>query len=88
MKAVEGLSSKWILLSTKLGLKKSCLDRIKSDHPGDVRMCLYDAMGEWLSMNYDHQRHGRPSWRKLAEAVRTEDYALFEKIVRSHSSQS
>ena len=84
MKAVEDLASKWRPLSTKLGIKKSCLDRIKHDHSGDARMCLYDALGEWLNMNYDHQRHGRPSWRKLAEAVKTEDYALFERIVKSH----
>ena len=85
LNAVESISSKWRLLFSKLGIRRSTLERIKHDHPGDAKMCLYDALGEWLSMNYDHQRHGRPSWRKLAEAVRTEDYALFERIVKSHT---
>ena len=78
--AVEIISSQWSLLCTKLGVKQSSLDLIKRNHPGDAKMGLYEALGEWLRLNYDHQRHGRPSWRRLAEAVSSLDYGLFEKI--------
>ena len=78
--AVETLSSQWKLLSTKLRIKSSSLDIIQHNHPGDAKMCLYEALEEWLRLNYDHQRHGRPSWRRLAEAVKSLDYRLFEKI--------
>ena len=82
--AVEALASKWRRLSTKLRLKESTLDVIECNNPGDVDGCLHKALGEWLKLNYDHQRHGRPSWRRLAEAVSSLDYALSEKIATTH----
>jgi len=88
LNAVEPLSARWRLLSSKLGLPESALDVIECDHPGDAKTCLYKALGEWLRQNYDHQRHGRPSWRRLAEAVCTLDYGLFEKIAKAHMHNS
>ena len=82
--AVEPLASKWRIFSTKLRLKESTLDVIESNNPADVVVCLHKALGEWLKLNYDHQRHGRPSWRRLAEAVSSLDYALSEKIATAH----
>ncbi len=69
----------------KLRVKESSLDVIERNYPSDVQTCLYKALGEWLRLNYNHQRHGRPSWRRLAEAVRTLDYGLFEKMINKHS---
>ena len=83
--AVETLSSEWRLLSTKLRIKESTLDVIERNYPTNVQTCLYKALGEWLRLNYDHQRHGRPSWRRLAEAMRSLDYGLFEKITEMYS---
>ena len=82
--AVGPLASKWRRLSTKLRLKENTLDMIKSNNPEDVVDCLHDALVEWLKLNYDHQRHGRPSWRRLAEAVSSLDYGLSEKITTKH----
>ena len=81
---VESLSSKWKLLSTKLRIKESSLSIIEKNNPSDVQTCLYKALGEWLKLNYDHQKYGRPSWRRLAKAVKTLDSALFERIAKSH----
>lgn len=83
--AVKTLSSQWILLSLELGLKQSTLDEIESDNPGSVKICLCRALGEWLRLNYNHQRHGRPSWKKLAEAVQTLDFELSEHIANDHT---
>ena len=54
---VEPLSARWRQLATKLRLKESALDVIERDHPGDARTCLHMAMGEWLRLNYDLQKH-------------------------------
>ena len=81
--AVETISAKWSLLCTKLGVKQSSLDLIRRNYLGDAKMCLYEALGEWLRLNYDHQRHGRPSWRRLAEAVKSLDYRLYEQIAKT-----
>ena len=81
---VESLSSRWRLLSMKLGVKESSLDTIERNYPSDVQTCLYKALGEWLRLNYNHQRHGRPSWRRLAEAVSSIDCALSENIAKRH----
>ena len=82
--AIEPLASKWRILTTKLRLKESTLDIIEHNNPGDVIACLHKALGEWLRLNYDHKRHGRPSWRRLAEAVSSVDYRLSEKIATMH----
>ena len=82
--AVESLSGKWKMLSTKLGIKTSSIDVIEHNHPGDVKACLYDALVDWLKMNYDHQRHERPSWERLAKAVKSLDSGLFEQINMQH----
>ena len=80
LNAVEKLSAKWRLLSVELGIGESTLDLIEHDHSGDAKMCLYKVLGEWLKLNYDVEMHGRPSWRRLAEAVKSLDCTLFEKI--------
>ena len=87
LEAVETLSSKWRLLCVRLGIRESSLDIIQRNHPHDVESCLYDALREWLKCNYDYQRHGRPSWRRLAKVVRKMDCALFEAIVKDHKSE-
>ena len=81
---VEPLSGKWRRFSAKLGIPNSSLDTIESNHR-DVAECLYRALVEWLKLNYDYQKHGRPSWEKLAAAVKAIDNALYERIARKHN---
>ena len=85
LNAVEKLSAKWRLLSVELGIEESTLDLIERDNSGDAKMCLYKVLGEWLKLTYDVEMHGRPSWRRLAEAVKSLDRTLFEKIATEHS---
>ena len=77
--SVESLAAQWRILSTMLRLKEPSLAAIKGEHR-DVRTCLSKALIEWLKRNYNHKEHGRPSWRRLAQAVKDLDNALFEKI--------
>lgn len=82
--SVETLSSQWILLTTKLGVKMSSLELIEQNYPRDAKMCLCKALGEWLKLNYKYQRYGRPSWKRLVEAVKNLDSKLFEDLAKKH----
>ena len=82
---VEDLAASWRLLFCKLGIKEeSSLAVIEKNSPGDVKTCFYEALKEWLRLNYDYQRHGRPTWRRLAEVVLTISKAVSERIVKKH----
>ena len=48
---------------------------------------LNEALKEWLKLNYNHLKYGRPSWRRLAEAVQSLDYGIFEVIARNHAGE-
>ena len=85
MDAVEPLASEWRRLSTKLRLRETILDAIERNNPGNVGACLHKALGEWLRLNYNYQRHGEPSWRRLAEAVSSLDKGLSIRIATMHS---
>ena len=71
-----------------LRIEDHSLDLIEQNHSGDSETCLYQALREWLKLNYNYQKHGKPSWRRLAEAVWSMDKALFEKIVHNHAHTS
>ena len=88
LEAVKSLSARWRIFCVMLRIKEHSLELIEQNHSGDSETCLYKALGEWLRLNYDYQKHGRPSWRRLAEAVWSMDKALFEKIVKDHAYTS
>ena len=83
---VEKLSSRWKLLATKLRLRNHAVENIQ-ENCSDVMSSLNEALKEWLKLNYNHQKYGRPSWRRLADAVRSLDYGLFEEIARNHAGE-
>ena len=43
---------------------------------------------EWLRLNYNVKKFGRPSWRKLAEAVATINMRLFHTIADEHTIET
>ena len=83
---MEDLSPKWNLLAIKLRLKIHTIENIQQKY-GDGLNSLTEALKEWLKLNYNHERYGRPSWQRLAEAVRSLDYGLFEEIARNHGGE-
>ena len=66
---VADVAPKWGDVSLRLGLQKSRVETIETDHPGDSSACLREALTDWLRRNYDTQRFGVPLLRKLVEAV-------------------
>ena len=83
---MEKLSPKWKLLATKLRLRNHAVENIQ-ENCSDVMSSLNEALKEWLKLNYNHPKYGRPSWRRLAEAVRSLDYGIFEVIARNHAGE-
>ena len=82
--AVETLSAKWEVLATKLRIQQHAVEAIKKNNPGDVDVCLNIMLRQWLKLNYDYQKYGRPSWRIIAKSVQRMDPGLFEEIAKDH----
>ena len=78
------LASKWQLLSTYLGLKLSIVDRIKSDFSGDSLGCWNEALKEWIKMNYNTEKFGKPSWKTLLKAIAKIDKLQFNRLATKH----
>lgn len=74
------MSAKWKLLCIKLKIKPATRDTIEVNNHCDAVSCLCAVLEEWLKLNYDYERHGKPSYKKLAEVVQNIDGALCEKI--------
>ena len=80
----SSLASKWQQLSTYLGLKLSIIDRIKSDFPSDNLRCWSEGLKEWIKMNYNIQRYGKPSWKTLLKAIARVDNLCFKRLAIEH----
>ena len=81
---VETLSANWEVLATKLRIQQHTVEAIKENHRGNVYVCLIKMLEQWLKLNYDYQKYGRPSWRVIAKSVQRMDPGLFEEIARDH----
>lgn len=83
----SALASKWQQLSALLGLKISLIDCIRNDNPGDSLGCWSDALKEWIKMNYNTEKFGKPSWRTLLKAIAKVDKLRFKQLAAEHSSE-
>ncbi len=81
-------TGRWRTLATNLRLKDSSMDTIKADNSNDVVRCLQLALTDWLKLNYNYEKSGKPSWKKLAKAMRPLDGNIFEKIVSKFPGNS
>ncbi len=75
---------KWRTLATHLRLGVTSMDTIEADNNNNVGMRLQCALTDWLKLNYNYGKHGRPSWKKLAEAIMPLDGNIFEKIISKY----
>ena len=74
-------------IGTWLRLPQSLLDTIRVQTP-DHAEALNKIITNWLQQNYDTERHGPPTWKMLAEAVRAPNGGnkaiLADEIARLH----
>ena len=83
--SVKSLSPKWHELALQLGLKLSTIKKIKADNRADCVSCLMEVLDQWLNLDYDVKKLGRPSWKLLAQSVKPLDQRLFEELTKRHS---
>ena len=89
---VIDIQAKWELLGSQLGIKHGKIAAIKLENGGDPTRCLKDVLSTWLNENYDTQRHGYPSWRRLCKAIASpagaENQSLADDIAERHKTSS
>lgn len=65
---LEGVAPHWRAIGIDLGIRVGKLDAIETEVSGSMER-LTSMLILWLKWDYDHKRHGEPSWRKLVEVV-------------------
>ena len=63
------VSARWKKIGSALRLKANVLDMIETANQGNPDKCLSQAIVEWLRLNYNVERFGRPSWKWVVEVV-------------------
>ncbi len=71
----------WFELATELRLRDSSKTSIRANNGHDVVRCLQLALTDWLRLNYNLKKYGKPSWKKLAKAIKPLNEGIFLKIV-------
>ena len=82
------MAGRWKAIGIALRLKYGELDGINSGRPDE---CLSDVIANWLKRNYNVDRFGPPTWRKLVEIVADpaggNNKALADEIARKHLTE-
>ena len=77
-------------IGTCLHLKQSYLDGIKRKNIDFVE-AMTEIIRNWLKLNYNYQRFGKPTWKALVDAVKSpnggNNTALAEKIAKRHRGE-
>ena len=69
-----------------LGLcKQPTLDRIDKQNTSDIEGCKTDMLQAWFNWedNVEKKAFGRPSWKRLVDAVRKVNKQVADSIVKS-----
>ena len=85
---VYTLAARWPDMCLALKLPISCQEMIEANHRGDSARCLQTVLVKWLQKDYNHNRHGPPTWRSLVKAVDNpaggNNCALAEAVAKKH----
>ena len=87
-KETAELAGLWQGLATSLGLSPADVREIDLANRGDPSRCLDGVIEKWLAQNYEWQKFGLPTWRKLVSAVADKsggkNTALAKRIAQKH----
>ena len=81
--ALTPLRSKWKDIGAAMRIKPGRLQEIESNHPGDAAQCLFDVLTDWLKRNYNYERFGEPTWRRVVEVVDSQAAGADRKLART-----
>ena len=65
-----------------MGLRDSTLERIALDNSDKIDKCKREMISVWLKLVDDVKKFGRPSWKRLVDAVQVVDEPVAENIVK------
>ena len=67
-------------MGCSLHIRQNKLEEIEANYQHNSSEQIYQVVLEWLKRNYNVERFGEPSWRKLAETVANLDKNVFRCI--------
>ena len=67
--SVSPVHNRWSQLCCALGLSLSQISAIRKNHAGNTVESLEEGISQWLQQNYNTDKHGPPTWRKLVAAI-------------------
>ena len=89
--ALNPIAHNWESFALQLGILHNTIKLIKRRNFHDPTDCLNDALAEWLDGNYNIERHGHQSWRKVcketANAGGGNNRALAKELAAEHPVQ-
>ena len=84
LRVKSSISSQYYDFGIALGIPPDVLSNIKEE----PKRALSNVLQEWLKQNYNTEKHGLPTWRKLVEAVDNpaggNNHALAKAIASEH----
>ena len=84
MRELDGLESNYYTIGLHLHLRPGKVQEIQTNNPHNANTALGQVVTQWLMMNFDHSKFGRPSWRMLVEAVCTVDLERAQIIAKKY----
>lgn len=81
MSEISGLHAEFYNLGIELGIKAGDLNGIKLDSSLNAQGKLNNVILQWLNEKYTVEKFGKPTWRRLVEAVSKVNPAKAKEIV-------
>ena len=69
LEEIVDIAKKWRGFGRALHLSTVFLDSTGETNKSDLIECLSAVLDEYLKKNYEFNKHGLPSWRKIVEAI-------------------
>ena len=89
--AIFGCRANWQNLCLALWISADDVSAIARKHSGEPDACLREGLTRWLRGDYDTEKHGRPTWRRLVDAVAIssggDNHALALDIAKEHKGR-
>ena len=82
--AIKKKTGKYAEIGRGFGLAPSTIESIQENHPGDNSGALQDVIKTWVRQEFNTEKFGLPSWRKVVEIIGGFDKLLAKKIAKDH----
>ena len=83
-KAIQGKAGKYADIGRGFGLAPSTIENIQENHPGDSSEALVEVIKTWIRQDFNTDKYGVPSWRKVVEVIGGFDKLLAKRIAKAH----